>query len=213
MALPQTDIDIVNGALSLLGESFITSFDDESYAARLATQLYAGERDELLTQYNWGFATTRAILAPDATAPLFGFTYRFAPPADMLRLRGLYDSWDTYNQVNYSGSRQTHKIEDGYILADDNPLYVFYIKRITDPSKFEPLFAKALQWSFALSIALPLTNSAPKMQLMAGGLKEAIRQAQLASVIQGTPEVLNASELLDARYYGNSYGPRIGPVW
>lgn len=210
----QSDIDLINRAYALFGEEAISSLDEDTYSARLANELYEAERDALLTRYNWGFATERAILTADATKPLFGFAHRFLLPADCLRLRGLYDGYDGAAKQNYSSNTILHKVEGRYILADDATLYIYYIKRVTNPADFDPLFREALKWAFAMSTVQALTNSSAKQQVMEKGFNKAVKRAEFASAIEGTPEIFDASVWMDSRFdYGGPSGPRQGPVW
>ena len=166
----------------------------------------------MLAVYNWTFATSRAVLAPLSSGPAFGFTYRYQPPADMIRLRGLYDAGTSTNLVNYSGSSTAHKMEEGKILCNINPLYIYYIKRVTDTTLFPPMFIKALTLALAANVAVPLTNSLEKEARALQKLDAAIKKAQLAEAIQGTPEILDAPELIESRYGTGEWGPRVGPV-
>jgi hypothetical protein len=59
-----SEADICNKALARIGvKSFIQNFEDQSDEAQVASLFYADERDSLLMQAPWPFATRRAALA------------------------------------------------------------------------------------------------------------------------------------------------------
>lgn len=192
-------VGIVNSALAKVHEEPIASLDDDRRAARLATTQYPVHRDKLLRLYNWRFAMARAVLAPDATPPQFGFTARFLMPTDCLRVVGVYDSTDPYNQVNYTSGSVPYKVEGRYILADTDTLRIYYVSRVTDPTKFDSLFSEALSWSLAIDFALSLANSPSRADQARGEFRETIRQARMAAAIESSPEIITGGSWLDAR--------------
>lgn len=205
-----TDVGIVNSALVSIGEDTISSLTQNNRAARAANRIYEQQRDRLLMRYRWTFAMKRATLAKDATAPEFGFSARFLVPNDYLALVGVYDSAE--DQRQYTARRESHKVEGQYILADAETLSIFYIRKVTNAAEFDPSFAEALAFQLAIKLAPTLTNAAATE-----GLKElfseALRQARFSNAIQSSPEVIQASEWLEARQQWAVTGPfRAGPI-
>lgn len=197
-------VEIANSALMLLGEDPIISFDDPRTAARLLTTQYDIERRKLLRAYRWKFAMARAILAPEADAPLFGFSYKFLLPTDCLQFVGIYDPNTPDYQINYTGSDVVFKIEGRYVLCDTNPLYCFYIRDVDLPVDMDAIFVEALAAALAMKLAMPLTNDTGKYQLAKDMFADNIKQARIISAMEGTPEVHMASDWLDSRYNGIS---------
>lgn len=192
-------VGIINSALAKVHEDPISSLDEDRRAARLAATQYPVHRDKLLRLYNWRFAMDRAVLAPDLTKPAFGFSNRFLLPTDCLRVVGVYDENDAYNQVNYTSGNIPFKIEGRYLLADSDAVKIYYVKQVTDPTKFDSLFAEALAWSLAIDFALSLANSPARADQARGEFRETIRQARLAAAIESGPEVIGGSYWLDSR--------------
>lgn len=192
-------VGIVNSALAKVHEDPISSLDEDRRAARLATTQYPVHRDKLLRLYNWRFAMDRAVLAPDLSKPSFGFENRFLLPVDCLRVVGVYDENDDYNQVNYTSGSIPFKIEGRYLLADGDTIKIYYVKQVTDPTKFDSLFAEALAWSLAIDFALSLANSPSRADQARGEFRETIRQARLASAIENSPEIIAGGSWLDSR--------------
>lgn len=203
-----SEAEICNSALVKIGEERISSLDDAGKAARTCKRQYPIKRDQLLEDYNWTFAITRITLAPEATDPDFGFTARFLLPSDCIRFLGLYDS--TEPLTNYTGTKTPHKLEGRYLLLDDTAASIYYIKRVTDVTKFSPQFAEALACLLAWDIAYDLTGGAKQEVSLKQRFMATVKRARLTQAIQGTPEIFQSSEWIDSRL---SNGPAPGNPW
>jgi hypothetical protein len=165
MALSETKI--CNLALSDLGAKRITDIDaDTSPQAILCRLHYEPARDALLRSHYWPFAAARATLAQDANDPDFEFDNQFILPADFLYLRSIYES------EPYDKSRRPHMIEGERILTNDSTMEIRYTKRVTDVTKFDPLFVQALVLNLALKMVMPLSGADVKLKQT---IKEDIR--------------------------------------
>jgi len=205
-----SEVEICNSALVKCGEERISSLDDPGKAARTCKRQYPLKRDQLLEDYNWTFAIARAELAPDATPPAFGFDARFLLPHDCLRFLGLFD--ENAGPTNYSGTNIAHKIEGRYLLFSDTVAPIFYIKKVTNVQEFSPSFVEALATLLAADICYDLSGGAKRAAELERQLDRTIRRAKFTQAIQGSPEVIEASEWMDARRQGGVLPPRIGPV-
>lgn len=115
-----SDVQIVNFALTLLGESRILSLDDNLKQAREAKAIYAMDRDALLAAHGWTFANARAILPALAAVPLFEYSTAFALPDDCLRVNFIGDRYVGLDLTDYRGSPvEEYAIEGRSILARD----------------------------------------------------------------------------------------------
>ena len=144
MALSETSI--VNMALARLGANRINALTDTSVEAIQANLHYTQTRDALLRSHTWCFARARAILSVDTTAPAFGYDHQYILPADFLRLVGLYDTSYPY------------AIEGDRLLTDDDATDLYYIRKVTDPAEFDPLFAEVLVLQLAVKLVMPLSG-------------------------------------------------------
>lgn len=205
-----SQVEIVNNALVEIGEATITSIDQSTRAARTAKRVWDNVRREMLTRYRWIFARKRAVLAPDATAPTFGFTAQFTVPEDFLSLIGIYDSAE--DQRNLTTTRQAYDREGDKILWDGTTLYIFYVANITDTARFDPLFESALVYKLAMRMAYDLSTGTGKLDDLKQMFSEAIKTAKLSNAIQRSPEVIMASEWVDGRHYDNNGPFRAGPI-
>ena len=162
-----TDTEIVNAALSKLGEPRITSFDDDTKSGRLANSTFSDIRDALLREFPWNFATTRAELAAEVTAPVWGFARSFVLPPDYLRLI------DVENPL-----RMPWRIESGRIVTDlEAPLQIKYVRRV-DSGEMDSTFREVLAARLALEWAEPLTAQSAIVDRMAAFYKEKLPVAR-----------------------------------
>lgn len=209
--MASSEVEIANSALVKIGEERISSFDDPGKAARTCKRQYPLMRDRLLEDYNWTFAIARQSLAPDATPPDFGFEQRFLLPADCLRLIGLWTAGMDARQ--YTSTDIAHKVEGRYLLLDDTTAFIFFIKKVTNPIVFAPAFVECLALLLAVDICYDLTGGTAHETRLLQRLDKQIKRARLTQAIQGSPEVIEASEFLDAHQGFNSNARfRIGPV-
>lgn len=205
-----SQVEIVNNALVEIGEATITSIEQATRAARAAKRVWDNVRREMLTHYRWNFARKRAVLAPDATAPAFGYEAQFTVPSDFLALIGIYDS--TEDQRQLTSTRQAYDREGDKILWDGTALYIFYVADITDTAKFDPLFESALVYKLAMRLAYDLSTGDGKAEGLKTMFSEAISSAKFSNAIQRTPEIIVASSWLDSRNFDNNGPFRLGPV-
>lgn len=182
-----TDLEICNNALVLLGNNPLDALTDTTKkAVRIVTQFYTQAIEETLRAYTWNCAITRDTLTADATPPEFGYSYRFAVPADCLRVLMVYDA-DT-----------KFKVENGYILTDDSSGEVQYIKLIA-VSEMDSLCRAALTARMASMIAFPLTNSVSVAEAMWKLYKDRLDEAQTIDAFEGTSEQMASDTWVNSR--------------
>lgn len=182
-------VEICNEALALVGAAPITSLGQQTTEARLLNSLYTPTRDQLLTSHPWNFATKRVTLAADADAPTFGWGYRFALPADCLRVLGTdLDSEDKW------------KIENGFLLSDSSSVSIKYISKITTEATFSINFCEALAYKLASKIAYPLVQSSTLAKSLFDLYVTHLRDARSMDAQEGSVEQVEANEWINSRY-------------
>ena len=174
-----SEVDICNLALSRLGDSAtIASINpsDGSAQADHSGRFYPIARDSMLEMHSWGFATKRVALAVLAnTWP--EWTYAYAAPNDALNLLAVLapDATNDYSvgiplAASYYGTVNTgtgiYTPQEFAAEVDANGNDVIYTNqidatlrytgRITDTTKFSPLFTDALGWLLASYLAGPI---------------------------------------------------------
>lgn len=183
------DIDIINAALSKLGEVTITSVADVSPAGRIANRTYADIRDALLRQYPWNFATKRASLAADAEAPEWGYDYAFTLPAGCLRLI----------EVNAAATDQWRN-EGGKVVTDlTAPLEIRYVEEVA-VDQMDATFREALAARLAMEWAEPLSQTSTVVDAMASMYRNKLQVARTADGQEDRIQTIEANTFIDARW-------------
>jgi hypothetical protein len=184
--VPDAETMIANRALQKLGASRVMSMGDDTKNGRACHACYAALRDAELRAHGWKFATARATLAELDEAPAWGFAHQFEAPADCLRLLQVGESPAGDSLADYRSAPQpVFAYEGGRILTNlSAPLNIRYVRRVTDVSRFDPLFSEALAARMAVELADELTDSPSKASVAQGMYKDAIRQAVRVDAIE-----------------------------
>lgn len=143
-------VEIINIALSRLGESPIQSLDEGSVPANAAKLHYDTERRATLRSYPWNFALKQATLA-ELEVDAVDFRHAFALPADSLRVVRVWAS-DTRQPLRYT-------VRGGTLFADSGSVTVEYVADIKDAHLYDPKFVEALSYRLASALAMPVKGS------------------------------------------------------
>lgn len=187
--LARLDIRWCSRALVMLGSPPISSFEDESDEAVVASELYPAVRDELLSAYTWKFATTEATLGRLLGTPPADFQYAYQLPPDLLRVISAGESGST---------GLVYRIR-GRTLQTDSPSVTLSYIFLPDETEFPPHFVAALVAKLAAAFALPLTESSQRAQTMMAQAENAYRGARVTDSQQQTLQVVQDRTLLNAR--------------
>lgn len=171
-----SEVDICNLALAHLGdEATVASLSPPEGSAQAdhCARFYPIARDALLQMHPWGFASQEINLAV-TTATRNRWAYCYAQPNDMLAARAIVPIFDaqalpagciphSFEAVAaaISPAPQPFVCEadaDGTLLICTNqPTAILrYTARVTDTTKFSPLFITTLSWYLASMLAGPL---------------------------------------------------------
>jgi hypothetical protein len=163
-------VGIVNIALQKIGVMRIAALGESSEQAIAANAVWQYIRDEVLQAKEWTFAKVKVALAQNATSPSQGYEYAYTLPADFLRMDrddkddpAVYPSG--YNYAIETLADRTLCLFTDYDNSSEN-LYIRYIRRITDPQKFTPMFISALAFRLAAELAIPRTEGLKKYKAM-----------------------------------------------
>jgi len=147
MAISETKI--CNLALLKLGATRIASLTDGTKNAILCNEFYEPTVDEVLRMHPWNCAIARASLSALDDAPDFGYAYQYTLPTSPYCLRVL--------QMENLDSE--FKIEGRALLTNEGTCNIKYIKRITNPTKFDSILVKAIAARMATELAYPIAQS------------------------------------------------------
>jgi len=196
-----TETDLTNRALSLIGEAPVSSLDDGTAAGRAVGLHFEPVRDSLLRSHPWDFATGRVELSRLSTDPPFGFGCAFSLPADCLRVV-------TFNGVDVELALNSFAIEGGQLLTDSTSAAITYVRRETDPSKWDANFAEAFSYRLASAVARALTGSArADLDAFADGVTDEARFNDVAGPRPKKLSPLRTSRTLAGRGHGPGYCP------
>lgn len=152
-----SEVDICNLALARLGDNAtVASIDppEGSPQAEHCARFYPMARDSLLEMFPWRFATRREKLAI-LTGETWSWSFAYAEPMGLLKILAVLpvvgvDS-DTQQYESESDSNGV-----GIILTNQVNASVRFISRVTDTTKYPPLFVDALAWLLASYLAGPV---------------------------------------------------------
>lgn len=178
-----SDVEIVNNALLMLGDQFITSLDDDTNRARLANSLYGPTRDSILRAHPWNCAVTRSSLAKLADAPAFGWVNAFQLPTNPYCLRVLDLN---ANQLRGVAGEQ-FRVEGRKLLTNAGTAHVRYICRITDPNQYDSLLYEAFSVLLASKMAYGITASNNNVEELVKLYQSLLQQARTINGQEGSP--------------------------
>lgn len=181
-----SEITICTNALLQLGSQPISSFDDGSDNATLCSNLWPQTRDGVLRSNPWNRAIKRVSLAPSANVPVWGYAFAFDLPGDLLTILEI----DT---------RGNHKVENGQILADENPLLIKYTYRNKNVPSYDALMIEAMTWAMMAVLAYPITKSTTKSTEINNIYLLRLRLARTVDAQEDSPDQMGDSQLLAAR--------------
>ena len=179
-------IIICTNALLQLGSQPISSFTEGTDNALLCSNLWPQTRDGVLRSHPWNRAIKRVSLAPSANEPVWGYAFAFDLPGDLL----------TILEVDTKGD---HKVENGQILADENPLLIKYTYRNENVPSYDALMIEAMTWAMMSVLAYPITKSTTKSTEINNIYLLRLRLARTVDAQEDSPDQIGDSQLLHAR--------------
>lgn len=193
-------VEIANLALLKLGsENTLLALTDPSVEGRTMNRLFTPTVATELRRHNWKFAIKRDQLVALAAAPSWGYQYQYTLPADFTRLMQV-------GEFYVSGSKQQPlwSIEqlDGVRVILTNleaPLYIRYVRTVSNAGEFDPLFVEALACKLAYEACEKITQSNTKKQGLGEDYKLALKEAIRCDAIENPPDELPWGSWLESR--------------
>ena len=192
--MAQSVTGIANRALQLVGAGTIMNLTDNTPEARECTRAYDYCRRAELRKNTWNFATTRAVLAPDAVAPAFDYAYQFTLPVDCVRVVMTNDPSLDWKQEGHKLLTNSAQSPYGVSLSGTTGtvLNLTYVADVQDPTLFDPLFCETLSAAMAVAICERLTQSNQKktdaQQTYARAMDDAYHADSLESLPVDAPD-------------------------
>jgi len=107
----------------------------------------------------------RLQLAVSATPPVYGYSYAYALPADLITL------------IEVTRNEEEYRIEGANLLTDATEVYIKYIKRPADPSTLPGYIKRAISTHLAFLLTTPLTSSDQLRGILAAEMSASIEEA------------------------------------
>lgn len=196
-------VEIANIALQMIGEPAITSFDENTSAARLAQVRFPTARDAVLRDHPWNFAKRRQRLAQLADPPAFGWEHQYALPSDWLRTLKVFTQSAFHHQG--SAAQLRYQIEGRRLLADADEVFLVYIARVTNTEEWDALATEALAARLAAELAVALTDSRQFAAQLRDDYQEKIQRARGVDAKDEPADVIEANEWLVSRFGHGSH--------
>lgn len=198
MSLVTKEVDLANQALDRIGSKNFTLAVQTGVEALKCITIYEQTRDALLRSFEWSFASARKTLSPETNNPEFEWDYRFKLPDDFLRYKSDYGLDDSYEVDD------RFMIEGNYLLTNNDEVDLLYIKKVTNPDDFDPLFTEVLVLTLAKKLipALAGTKNPGLVESVSRDLADALSHARV--VCRQETNVSGRSDWLWARHSINT---------
>ena len=185
---------IANFALAgELGKDLITSLTEDTKAARLVNLLFDDVAKEVMTLGAFSSATKRQTLAQDATAPDWGYSYRYTLPTDP-KFLGLIK----LNELVPGDS--PHAIESGYLLTDEISVKIKYKIWQKDTEAWDSMLQRCVVLKLAERLCYTLTGNLELKKSLLAEFEDALDKAlAIDGQNAGDDDLTITNDLLDVR--------------
>lgn len=127
-----------------------------SAQAEQCARFYSIARDTMLEMHDWRFATKRVVLALSAASDTWEWAYAYAVPANYLRLLKILPETGSAQDDTEAFDQMVDADDGQVILTNCANASLIYTTRVTDTTRFSPLFVDALGWLLASYLAGPI---------------------------------------------------------
>ena len=189
----QSQIQLYNEALLLVGANEISSVTEETNNATLCNRFFESARDYVTVNSRWNSVQSEASLTASATAPIVSDKWlkKGALPNDPYCLRVL----DAYvNGVNVD-----YEVVGRFLYSNDLPLDIRYVSRISDLSSISPGLFQAIALYLAYKISYPVTRDLQSVKDIYSLYQDHIREARMIDAHEGVPITIESNSLTEDR--------------
>jgi len=198
-------VEIVNIALSWLGQNQINALSDNQNEAKVMNANYASSRDKLLADHAWTFALRREVLTPVTAAPVFGQGSKFLIPSDVLRVYRVFRP--TGGGLSFVGNViQSHAFqnarwvrEGNFIISTEETLWALFIFREVNTDRYPPPFVHALAARLASDTCMVFTENRRMFEQMELMYQDKLADALYSDGSQGRTEIIRSNRLTGPR--------------
>jgi len=184
-------IDIISGALLLLGHDSINALSDPGYPNRVAQNTYDNMVQTELTKSNWTFARVKVQLAQLTTDPVDEFDNAYQLPSDRLK-------------VLFIRPRTRYKIYRDQIFTNvSGPLFLDYIANVGE-AEWPPSFTQLCIYALAANWALPIRDGITTREILRSEYTDLARIARADDSTQNPQDPIRSNPFVAARL-GNDH--------
>ncbi|MCK5165876.1 MAG: hypothetical protein KAQ66_01110 [Rhodospirillaceae bacterium] len=183
-------IALCRRALLKIGCHPITSFDESSAEAEVASNLFAPVRDGILSAHPWSFATAQMTLARLSENPVADYAYAYQMPVDFLRVLSAGIG---------RGRGAAYRIHESQLHTDASEVVLTYIFRPLEV-EYPPFFDQALIARLAAEFCIPLTDSTSRTEALYRLAENEFRTAKTIDSQQETTDAIDDFTLINARF-------------
>ena len=185
-----TALELCTRALLRIGAQAIASLDEGTAEAEIASGLYFGTRDALVSSHPWSFATGQASLPRLAATPDADFRHAFQLPPGFLRALSAGGPG--------LGRGLNYRLFEDRLHCDAEQVTLTYIF-LPHESSFPAFFAAALVARLSAEFCIPLTESSARAQLLFTQAEAELRAARRTDSQQASTRALDGFPLIRAR--------------
>ena len=176
--MAQSDLDIINEAMALLGTRAITSRTQGITEAREADRHFNHSRDEVLRSHAWSSATKRdklnRLAATDSRiASLHDYDYGYVLPADYVRMSPQCQLWGQF------------RIEGRVLVTSVDEANIVYISNEEGYYSSDPLLTSAIAALLASKIAMAIKGDMSLKRDLYALYQETLDEARYISDVDG----------------------------
>ena len=189
----QSQIQLYNEALLLVGANEISSVTEETNNATLCNRFFESARDYVTVNSRWNSVQSEASLTASATAPIVNDKWlkKGELPNDPYCLRVL----DAYvNGVNVD-----YEVVGRFLYSNDLPLDIRYVSRISDLSSISPGLFQAIALYLAYKISYPVTRDLQSVKDIYSLYQDHLREARMIDAHEGVPITIESNSLTEDR--------------
>ena len=155
LARPDNELKAANGALAHLGETRLSSLDENRPAARAIKDHFGQVRDELLREHDWNFARKWETLSEDPSKPEGAFSKACPLPGDCLRVLVVVgasqDDWAV--EGGATGAEDGEASAVGFLYSEFASPRIGYVALVGEPMKWDATFLAVFEFRLAAKIA------------------------------------------------------------
>jgi len=181
-------VEIANFALTELGKDSIVALTDNSSM----NLIFDDTAREVMSMGQWTSSNFRQTLAQDATAPIFGFAYRYVLPTDPQYLGMISINEDRIGDIEY-------RISSGYLETDENAVSIRYKGYATNAESWDQHLQRAIVLRLAQKLCFKITGDSRLKEQLRQEFNEALDNGLAVDGLDGTTDSFVVRELGDVR--------------